>query len=100
MKLLDFIFAKPKKQEKSKWTIESNGWEANARRYNQKHGLPAKQIQQETHSPLTTEYGCVEKYLKKFDLGVDLCIHIMILYICGYERRKYDHYQKTWSSNF
>lgn len=38
MKLLDFIFAKPK------WTIENNGWEANARRYNQKHGLPAKQI--------------------------------------------------------
>lgn len=29
---------------------------------------------------MTTEYGCVEKYLKKFDLGVDLCIHIMILY--------------------
>ncbi len=45
MKLLDFIFAKPKKQEeKPKWTIENNGWEANARRYNQKHGLPAKQI--------------------------------------------------------
>ncbi|HFD7700352.1 hypothetical protein [Streptococcus pyogenes] len=44
MKLLDFIFAKPKKQKKSKWTIENNGWEANARRYNQKHGLPAKQI--------------------------------------------------------
>lgn len=45
MKLLDFIFAKPKKQEeKPKWTIENNGWEANARRYNQLHGLPAKQI--------------------------------------------------------
>ncbi|EPI7983383.1 TPA: hypothetical protein ACF43J_001557 [Streptococcus pyogenes] len=42
--LFNFIFTKPKKQEKSKWTIESNGWEANARRYNQKHGLPAKQI--------------------------------------------------------
>ncbi|VHB88606.1 hypothetical protein [Streptococcus pyogenes] len=43
--LFNFIFAKPKKQEeKPKWTIENNGWEANTRRYNQKHGLPAKQI--------------------------------------------------------
>lgn len=33
--LFNFIFAKPKKQEeKPKWTIENNGWEANARRYN------------------------------------------------------------------
>ncbi|HGA2942203.1 hypothetical protein ACFKJ4_06680 [Streptococcus agalactiae] len=32
--LFNFIFAKPKKQEeKSKWTIETHGWEANARRY-------------------------------------------------------------------
>lgn len=45
MKLLDFIFAKPKKQEeKPKWTIENNGWEANARRYNQLHGFPGKQV--------------------------------------------------------
>ncbi|MDV6000668.1 hypothetical protein [Streptococcus canis] len=44
-KLFNFIFAKPKKQEeKPKWTIETHGWEANARRYNQKRGLPAKQI--------------------------------------------------------
>ncbi|WP_283264585.1 hypothetical protein [Streptococcus dysgalactiae] len=44
MKLLDFIFAKPKKQEKPKWTIENNGWEAGTRRYNQLHGLPGKQV--------------------------------------------------------
>ncbi|EQL82056.1 hypothetical protein HMPREF1225_1938, partial [Streptococcus pyogenes UTSW-2] len=31
-------------EEKSKWTIENNGWEANARRFNQLHGLPAKQF--------------------------------------------------------
>ena len=63
MKLLDFIFAKPKKQEeKPKWTIENNGWEANARRYNQKHGLPGKQVWQKPHSPLTTEQGTLKKY--------------------------------------
>lgn len=34
MKLFNFIFAKPKKQEeKPKWKIETHGWEANARRY-------------------------------------------------------------------
>ncbi|WP_201448003.1 hypothetical protein [Streptococcus halichoeri] len=45
MKLLDFIFAKPKKEqeEKPKWTIENNGWEAGARRYNQLHKIPGKQ---------------------------------------------------------
>lgn len=43
-KLFNWIFAKPKKQEKPKWTIETHGWEASARRYNQKHGLPAKQV--------------------------------------------------------
>ncbi|VTS32413.1 Uncharacterised protein [Streptococcus pseudoporcinus] len=32
-KLFNWIFAKPKKQEKSKWTIENNGWEANAKQY-------------------------------------------------------------------
>lgn len=44
-KLFNFIFAKPKKQEeKPKWTIENNGWEANARRYNQLHKIPGKQV--------------------------------------------------------
>ncbi|WP_201447768.1 hypothetical protein [Streptococcus halichoeri] len=45
MKLLDFIFAKPKKQEeKPKWTIETHGWEANSRRYNQLHKLRDDQV--------------------------------------------------------
>ncbi|WP_261369002.1 hypothetical protein [Streptococcus agalactiae] len=42
-KLFNFIFTKPKKEEpKPKRTIETHGWEANARRYNQLHGLPGK----------------------------------------------------------
>ncbi|HER6142242.1 phage protein [Streptococcus pyogenes] len=43
--LFNFIFAKPRKQEeKPKWTIETHGWEAGARRYNQLHGSPGKQV--------------------------------------------------------
>ncbi|HGD2835188.1 TPA: hypothetical protein ACIN6O_001670 [Streptococcus agalactiae] len=38
MKLLDFIFAKPKKQEeKQKWAIETHGWEVGAKAYDDFH---------------------------------------------------------------
>lgn len=39
-KLFNLIFAK--EEPKPKRTIETHGWEANARRYNQLHGLPGK----------------------------------------------------------
>ncbi|VTS33217.1 Uncharacterised protein [Streptococcus porcinus] len=32
-KLLNLIFAKTKQEEKPKWTIEQNGWEQSARKY-------------------------------------------------------------------
>ncbi|MFS5435429.1 hypothetical protein V2U35_11295 [Streptococcus agalactiae] len=35
--LFNFIFAKPKKQEKSKWTIETHGWEVGAKAYDDFH---------------------------------------------------------------
>lgn len=40
-KLINWIFAKSKKQEELQqvWTIERNGWEASAKAYNQAHNI-------------------------------------------------------------
>lgn len=40
-KLINWIFAKSKKQEELQqvWTIEHNGWEASAKAYNQAHNI-------------------------------------------------------------
>ncbi|EHI70645.1 hypothetical protein ACVRY7_09545 [Streptococcus ictaluri] len=42
--LFNFIFTKPKKEEEPKWTIENNGWEAGARRYNQLQKMRDEQV--------------------------------------------------------
>lgn len=41
MKLINWIFAKPKKQQELQqtWTFEHNGWEASAKDYNQIHNI-------------------------------------------------------------
>ena len=46
MALFNWIFAKPKKQEKQQqtWTIERNGWEVGARTYNKLVGLPENSV--------------------------------------------------------
>lgn len=33
MKLFNWIFSKKKEEVKEEWTIEQNGWETNARQY-------------------------------------------------------------------
>lgn len=40
-KLINWIFAKPKKQTEPQqaWTFEYNGWEASAKAYNQTHNI-------------------------------------------------------------
>lgn len=41
MKLINWIFAKPKKQQELQqtWTFEHNDWEASAKDYNQIHNI-------------------------------------------------------------
>ena len=40
-KLINWIFAKPNKQEELQqtWTFEHNGWEASAKAYNHTHNI-------------------------------------------------------------
>lgn len=37
MKLFNWIFSKKKEEVKEEWTIEQNGWEHNAEKYDEYH---------------------------------------------------------------